>query len=89
MKKRKMPCDDTAVNMQWGFAQNHVAAESCLSTMNPAAYHPHCSGMQYMSYGHHHVLPEESFRGQYVETRKADYAFTNYTSALVFTFCNV
>ncbi|MCD9558394.1 hypothetical protein HAX54_015747 [Datura stramonium] len=73
MKKRKKPSDAAAVNVQWGVAQDHeIVAESYMLTMNPAVYHPHCSGMQYMSYGHH-VLPEESFRRQYVETRKTGF----------------
>ncbi|KAJ8554413.1 hypothetical protein K7X08_025091 [Anisodus acutangulus] len=67
MKKRKKSCDDAAINMQCGATQNHVAAESYMSTMNPTAFY-----RQYMSYGHH-VLPEESLRRQYVETRKAGF----------------
>ncbi|CAN4087492.1 unnamed protein product [Withania somnifera] len=65
-KKRKKPYDVDAVNMQYGVAQDHVVAESY---MNPTAYHPYCTGTHYMGYGHH-VLPRESFRGQYVETRR-------------------
>ncbi|CAN4080565.1 unnamed protein product [Withania somnifera] len=67
MKKRKRPC--AALNMQLGVAQEYVAAESYMSTMNPSAYHPHCVGMQYMSHGLS-LIDDIQFRGQYVETRK-------------------
>ncbi|XP_055827182.1 E3 ubiquitin ligase PQT3-like [Solanum dulcamara] len=67
MKKRKKPCDVDVENTKWG------AAESNMLNMNPTTYHPtYSTSIQYMSNGHH-VLPEESFRGQYVETRKAGF----------------
>ncbi|CAN4080624.1 unnamed protein product [Withania somnifera] len=66
MKKRKKPCDAATLNMQC-----RVVAESYTSIMNPAAYHPPCTGMScgLSPVDVHHVLPNESFRGQYVGTR--------------------